>query len=196
MNAKQEQQVIASLYSFVKLEALRLSPRLADDLVQEGLVAALRILRANLHDPQRATFLTWVCRPVRWSMISFLRKHSTGIGVATRRGRVIEVVDVHARDIPVELDPSLRLDVERVLATLPKRDRRIIALYLRGHSGADLGQCAGVTRKIAWQTVRTFRQLLSRPDLQIVVAPKRRPSRRQQRMVADDASQANTAKSR
>ncbi|MFN3892469.1 MAG: sigma-70 family RNA polymerase sigma factor [Beijerinckiaceae bacterium] len=110
-----------------------------EDIVQEVLLAVH--LKRDTWDTTRP-FGPWLGAIVRHKLVDSLRKRRLG-DVA-----VDEIADILPADAAA---PSVALDVERTLATLPERPRAIVrAIAIDGRSaaqvGADLGMNEGAVR--------------------------------------------------
>ncbi len=107
------------------LAARLVGPTHRDDLVQEALTRAWR--RWSTYDPARGSHKTWLLAIVA--------------GEAARR-RWYRRDDRYLTRSPKATDPGVRIDVERAVARLPKRQRLAIALYY--FLDLDIDSCARV----------------------------------------------------
>ena len=104
-----------------------------DDLVQEALVAMHE--KRHTYDPSQP-FLPWLFAIARYKTIDFGRR---------QRVRSIEVMTPEPADFGVSTpDGSAALDLDRLLASLPTRQRRALELVkLEGLSTAEAAAALG-----------------------------------------------------
>ncbi len=111
-----------------------------DDLVQETLVA-MHGKRAT-YDPDRP-FTPWLHAVARHKLIDHLR-----------RDRSHQALPIEAAEAAIfgdaDADNTARLDVERLLATLPERSRTLIRqVRIEGRSVAEAAAAAGMSEAAA-----------------------------------------------
>jgi len=107
-----------------------------EDLVQDTLLA-IHLKRAA-YDPTQP-FTPWAYAVARYKLIDHFRRQGV------RRAVPLEDAgDLFATENPEE--GAVRRDVERLLATLPERQRKLVVdVRLEGHSMEEAAQRAGMT---------------------------------------------------
>ena len=106
-----------------------------EDLVQETLIAVHT--RRMSYDRQRS-FSAWLFAVARYKMIDHFRR--------TRQTCPIEDVENIVITEGFEDGANARLDVDRLLATLPKKQARSIRqTRIEGHSVADAARSSGIS---------------------------------------------------
>jgi RNA polymerase sigma-70 factor, ECF subfamily len=88
----------------------------ADDVVQEALVRAWR--RWSTYDPQRGSARAWLCAV----LLDKARRHHTRRRASSEPGEIWE-------SLSMDVQANLRMDVERAIAGLPRRQRQVINLH-------------------------------------------------------------------
>lgn len=118
----------------------------AEEVAQESLAAAL-LRWKRIHDYREA----WVARVASNKAISVVRRRRR----AEDPGQMVDLVH--------DGDTALRLDLQRALLSLPKRQREVVALrYLADQTEAEtaraLGCSIGTVKQHAFRALRTLRQ--------------------------------------
>jgi RNA polymerase sigma-70 factor (ECF subfamily) len=105
----------------------------AEDLVQNGLVKAWKKLSA-LRDP--GAFSAWLLRIVSRQCFSYTR----------RNRRLVPLIDIDDPSDPAGPGRIEAIDVERVLAALPARQRAVMHLtVMEGMSDSEIGEALHIT---------------------------------------------------
>ncbi len=138
----------------------RVQPDHQNDLVQETLQAAFDVIKNGGFDG-RSTLGTW--------LVGILKHKISDYWAAQKRERTIMVpvlsearsqVDAVAQLGP---DPSIRIEVDQLLRTLPKLHRAVLLLNIReGMSTAQIAAAAklppGTVGRILWEAKRLLRK--------------------------------------
>jgi RNA polymerase sigma-70 factor (ECF subfamily) len=123
----------------------------ADDLVQDILIA-VHTKRAT-YDPARP-FTAWVHAIARYRLIDHLRRRR-------RAGATMPIEDAADLFRDDGSETATRLDVDRLLATLPEGTRTLVRrVKIEGHSVAETAAAAGMSESAVKVSVhRSIRRL-------------------------------------
>ncbi|MBS4082770.1 MAG: sigma-70 family RNA polymerase sigma factor [Rhizobiales bacterium] len=139
-NADSYRRLLELVTPVIRATAVRACHRFAaplsevEDAVQETLIA----IHLKRHTWRRGEPLgPWINAIVRNKLIDALRRR-------TRRAEI--EIDTLVQEIPsASTDPTVCRDVERILETLPERDRKIIrAVSIEGYSMREVGDAIGM----------------------------------------------------
>jgi len=140
-NADAYRRLLELVTPVIRATAVRACRRFAaplsevEDAVQETLIA----IHLKRHTWRRGAPLgPWINAIARNKLIDALRRR-------TRRAEI--EIDALVQEIPAETadEPSTCRDVERMLETLPERDRKIVrAVSIEGHSMREVGELLGL----------------------------------------------------
>lgn len=141
-DARAHESLLRSLASLLRsyfFGRLRSRPADVEDLVQETLIAIHT--RRSTYEPSRP-LLAWVYAIAKYKLIDLLR----------RRKAAGELVDLTDDVTPVEFESaaSARLDLDSILASLPKKQAQAIRMMqIEGRSAAEVAARHGWTESDA-----------------------------------------------
>ena len=136
---KLEKALTSNLKVFVAFARKRLGDeQMAEDVVQESLLKALKSAKAPEKDEE---IVTWFYRILRRSIIEIYRRRET-------RGRMLEKFKDSMPDVPVPADEkSLCQCFRRLLPDIPQTYRELLErIDLGGETPSDVAESLGITR--------------------------------------------------
>lgn len=179
-----ETAIVVAARPIVQRLARRFPSHLRDDLVQEGLVAALLAARDPVYDPSRVRLAGWIKRPVVWAMARYAISHLTAglvgrsitrknhmprhgdrdllaaVGTVVGDGAALIAVDrVATQTWRRDADRLARaIDFRAAISSLSDRDRGLVLAATSGRTSRAIGCSVGLSHQRVNQVVSAFVQ--------------------------------------
>lgn len=127
-------------------------------------------LARHTYDPSKgASLKTYMTRVVRRRLLNILEKHGVDPNsvsldqmLSDQHATPEESSALAARDE----DPSLRIDLDRMIAKLPAPDNTICLLHLQGYNITEIGRRLGMGRATIYDHLHQMAKIFSDANLQ------------------------------
>jgi RNA polymerase sporulation-specific sigma factor len=150
-------ELTARLFGSIRALAYSVNPQIADDLLQEGLLAML--LAINSYDERRGTVKTYVLACAKNRMLSSISRLSLQGGGVDSTEELEAVCESEYDFAKHERFARLCSAVENCLT---EAERRVVGCYMTGRSYKETAQLLGITEKSVDNAMQRARKKLKR----------------------------------